>query len=163
MNATKLLADSLAANAEMLKMSLADFSDQDMLQRPAPGANHAAWQLGHMINSETRMIQAIKPGAMPELPPGFSERFTPETAKKDDLASFGTKQQLLDLFSKTRQASVRFFQSLSDKDLDQPTPERMRSYIPNVGALGILLGGHLAMHLGQMQVTRRKLGKPILF
>ena len=36
----------------MLQFTLGDFSDADMLARPAPSANHAAWQLGHLIAAE---------------------------------------------------------------------------------------------------------------
>ena len=46
MTQTELLADMLNRNLEMLKATLGDFSDADMLVRPTPGANHAAWQLG---------------------------------------------------------------------------------------------------------------------
>src|SRR4051794_12687205 len=46
MTTTELMADVLAQNLEVVKSTLADFSDADMLVRPAPAANHAAWQLG---------------------------------------------------------------------------------------------------------------------
>ena len=44
---------------------LADFSEADMLARPAPGANHVAWQLGHLIVATTNLINMVTPGAMP--------------------------------------------------------------------------------------------------
>src|SRR5271170_7679494 len=55
MTQMELSADVLTRNLEMLRMTLADFSDADMLVRPCPGANHAAWQLGHLTAAETRM------------------------------------------------------------------------------------------------------------
>jgi hypothetical protein len=45
-----------------------------MLTRPVPGANHPAWQLGHLIVAETNAVNLVKPGAMPELPAGFGDR-----------------------------------------------------------------------------------------
>ena len=69
-----LLADSYAKNLEMVKMTLADFSDAEMLVRPVPGANHANWQLGHLVVSEVHIIGAL--GAkMPELPAGQDPGF----------------------------------------------------------------------------------------
>jgi len=39
----------------------------------------------------------------------------------------------------------------------------MQRMIPTMGHLVQLLPSHFAMHVGQMQVIRRKLGKPLLF
>src|SRR5437762_12590836 len=121
MTATELFADGLSRNLEFLKMTLADFSDADMLARPCSGANHAAWQLGHLIAAETQMINSVKSGAMPELPAGFAERFTPKTAGIDDPKAFPKKADLLDLLGRTRAATIKWTKSLSQKDLDQPT------------------------------------------
>ena len=52
----------------------------------------------------------------------------------------------------------------SDPDqLTHPTPGPMADFAPTVGHLVLMIGGHTLMHLGQMQVIRRKLGKPLLF
>src|ERR1035437_5690448 len=83
MNLNEHLATSLKSNFEMLKTTLADFSDADLLSRPAPNANHANWQIGHLIKSETGMLSAV--GAkMPALPPDFEARYTKETASSND-------------------------------------------------------------------------------
>ena len=58
----------------MFKMHLADLSDADLMQRPVAGANHANWQIGHLIVAETGMC--TKAGAtMAELPAGFADRY----------------------------------------------------------------------------------------
>ncbi|MGD1278558.1 MAG: DinB family protein [Tepidisphaeraceae bacterium] len=162
MNPIDLAADVLQRNLDMLQTTLADFSDADLLVRPCPKANHTAWQLGHLIASETRMISACKPGAMPALPEGFDKKFTKETAASDDPALFPNKQRLLNQLAKTRAATVAWIRTLSPADLDKPGPEPMRQYVPTVGHLVFMIPNHVAMHLGQMQVMRRKLGKPLL-
>src|SRR3954453_19819667 len=104
MTISQLLADVLARNLNMLKMTLADFSDADMLVRPAPSANHAAWQLGHLIASECWMRgNAGDAAAAGELPAGFAEKFTKETAKIDDPAAFPTKAEIFAVFDKVRE------------------------------------------------------------
>ena len=44
-----------------------DLSDSDLMVRPAPGCNHIAWQLGHMISGTAQMI-----GALGHKPPQLS-------------------------------------------------------------------------------------------
>ncbi len=54
MSSIELLADSLQRNLDTVNGTLRDFSDADFYTRPCPGANHAAWQIGHLIAAETR-------------------------------------------------------------------------------------------------------------
>jgi DinB superfamily len=157
------MAAALQQNLEMVKMTLADFSDADMLVRPLANANHTAWQVGHVICSETRMIEAVKPGFMPKLPAGFADKFTKATATSNDPAAFPSKAELLGAYQQQRDATIAWAQSLSSADLDVATPEPMRSFIPTIASLVMLIPSHLTMHVGQIQVIRRKLGKPILF
>ena len=42
---TELMSDFVTRNCDILKMTLADFTAEEMLARPVPGANHAAWQV----------------------------------------------------------------------------------------------------------------------
>src|SRR5439155_26929461 len=128
MNINDLVADVLARNLEFLKMSIADLSDADLMVRPAPGANHAAWQLGHLVVAEKGMISAVRPGSMPELPAGFEQRFTPETCKIDDPKAFVKKADLIDALTKVRGATIQWAKGLTPKDMDQPAPERMRQF-----------------------------------
>jgi hypothetical protein len=162
MNTNQTYTDSLSSNLEMLKMTLADLSDADMLVRPAPGANHAAWQLGHLATAEAKMVAGVK-GVAPELPAGFAERFKKDAAKSDDAAAFPKKQELLDTLAKVRATSIEWVKTLTPEQMDQASPESIRPFCPKVGHLPGLLGEHTAMHVGQFQVLRRKLGKPVLF
>jgi hypothetical protein len=165
MAAIEMIIQSLNRSLEMMKPTLAEMSDTDMLTRPCPGANHPLWQIGHLCVAETKMVDAIKPGAMPELPAGFFEKF--ENNKKtnlvDDPKQLATKQQVLDLLIKTRGATIAFVKTLSPKDLEQPAPERFVKSFPTVGDLLLLPATHVIMHMGQIQVARRKLGKAIIF
>ena len=163
MTAGELLADALARDVNLLKGTLGDFTDADMLVRPAPAANHAAWQLGHTIVSETNAGNLVRPGAMPELPAGFAARFAKDKAQSNHAGDFPGKNELIAQFEKTRQGTVAWARALTPDDLGAPTPEKLRGWAPTVGALALALSGHLAMHIGQFQVVRRALGKPVLF
>ena len=160
MTVNEFLMGNLNQTLGMLKMTLADMSDADLMQRPAAGANHGNWQIGHLIVSETHLVGkcGVK---MPELPAGFAEHYTKETAKSDEASMFIGKAALLEQFEKTRAATIAFAQTATAAQLDAVSP--MPQLCPKVADVLGLAGGHIWMHLGQIQVLRRKLGKPILF
>ncbi len=163
MSQNTLLVEVLRGNTGILGMTLADMTDADLIQRPVPSANNALWQLGHLIVSEAMMVNACAGKNVIELPAGFAERFTKETAGVNDPAKLGTKADLLALVIKTHNATADWVATLAPVDLAKPAPEMMRSMCPTVGHLIHIFPMHIAMHLGQIQVLRRKLGKPILF
>jgi hypothetical protein len=155
---------ALSATQNMMGMYLSDLSDADLLVRPAPAANHIAWQLGHLINSEPMLLaNYFSPGNYPELPAGFAEQHNKVTAKAETAAGFGTKKNYVDLFNKMRNATLSAVEKMPDKDLDRPTQGDMAKFAPTLGALLILQSNHTLMHMGQFTVVRRKLGKPVLF
>jgi uncharacterized damage-inducible protein DinB len=165
MNSIELIAKGLKQSHDMLMMTLSDFTEAEMLTRPCPGANHPLWQIGHLCVAETFITSTIKPGSMPELPAGFKEKF--ENNKKtnlvDDPKQLASKAQVLELFGKTHQALIAFTKSLSDADLDKPAPEKFKSHFATLGELMVMQVTHVSMHMGQIQVARRKLGKPVMF
>ena len=160
MNVNESFAAGLKQNLEMFKMHLADLSDADLMVRPVPGANHANWQVGHLIVAETGML--TKSGAkMPELPAGFAERYKKETSTSDDASKFATKADLIAQLEKVRAATIAFAKTVTTAQLDAPSP--FPQMAPTVADLLFLCSGHALMHVGQIQVLRRKLNKPILF
>jgi len=158
--ANEYIAASLGFTLGMLKMHLADMTDAELMMRPVPNANHPNWQIGHLIAAEHGMMSSI--GAkMPELPAGFAAAYGKETHTSDDASKFAKKDELLALFDKTRGATIAFAGTLTDAQLKAPSP--MPQFFPTVADFVGLGGPHIAMHIGQIQVLRRKLGKPILF
>ena len=65
--AISMLAKNLAGNFEMLKNHLSDFTDADMMVRPVPHANHAAWQVGHLLFFENMVAGIYAPSAVQKL------------------------------------------------------------------------------------------------
>src|SRR4051812_16599167 len=93
----------LTANASILKNYLSDLTDADLLVRPDPGANHIAWQLGHLIAAEATFFTSKVPGAKsPELPAGFAERHGKDRAANDGADGFLTKAEYLAAYDKVR-------------------------------------------------------------
>jgi hypothetical protein len=162
MKATEALKTALSSTQSILNTYLSDLSDADLLVRPVPEANHLAWQLGHLINSEV-FLGGVLPGARyPALPAGFGEQYAKETSKQADNKGYLPKAAYLDLFNKVRLATIEITSALSDADLDKPNTGPVGTFAPTMGALIVLLANHTLMHGGQAVVLRRKLGKPIL-
>lgn len=156
-DAIKLCLDA----AEMVcMMYLQDLSDEDMFVRPAPGANHINWQLGHLIASEYEMLHEIRPHAPSKLPEGFEEQYAKATAGSDNPADFRTKEELLEIYKAQRQVSLEF---LAGENPDEFDKESGVPYAPTVGSLYSMLGSHWMMHSGQWVIVRRLQGRPPLF
>ena len=160
MTLNEFFAGSLKGSLEMLKMHLGDMTDADLMLRPAPGANHANWQIGHLIASEVYLVTKAG-GKAVELPAGFAEMYSKETVKSDDPSKFARKADLIATFEKVRAGTIAWAKGLTMAQLEAPSP--MPNFLPTVADLANLGNLHIAMHLGQIQVLRRKLGKPVLF
>jgi hypothetical protein len=163
MNAKDAIRTALQGTQQMLGMYLGDLSDQDILVRPVPGANHIAWQLGHLIDAEQKLLKQLPGAKFPELPAGFSDQHKTAKSAAEPSEGFLTKTQYLDLFNKTRAATLATLEKMSDADLDRPTEGQMAQFAPTLGALLLLQSNHTLMHGGQFTVLRRKLGKPVIF
>src|SRR5947209_63430 len=162
MNAIGAIRQGLKMSKDVLHMYLKDLSDADLLIRPVPGANHIAWQLGHLIAAEPFLMRTELPDAKyPELPPGFAEKHTKETSKLD--TGFQTKAEYVDLSKKMRAATLALLDGVSDSDLERAGTGRMAKFCPRLADLFLLVSNHTLMHAGQFTVVRRKLGKPVLF
>jgi hypothetical protein len=159
MNIAELLAEQYARNLGMLKASISDFSEEEMFFRPCPAANHAAWQIGHLIVAEANMVNAAAPGRGGKIPPEFVVAFSKDMASSDERSRFPSKDALLACLDTVRAASICWAKDLSEADIGAPGPENMRAFIPTKGSLSLIILEHLAMHLGQLQVIRRCLGK----
>ncbi|SFJ38261.1 DinB family protein [Planctomicrobium piriforme] len=140
-------------------MYLQDLTDEEMMHRPAPGANHVKWQVGHLIASENMMIDGILPNSMPTLPVGFADMYSKQTAGLDDPKEFHTKEELLKVYREQRAATLAALAKLSPEQFDKPTSI---DYAPTVGSMFSLQGAHWMMHSGQWAITRRQLGRPPL-
>jgi len=139
---------------------LEDLTDQELLHRPAKGANHINWQLGHLIAAEHEMTERVCPGSMPPLPAAFEEKYSKDTASSDDASKFLKKAELLKIFEEQRSGTLKALDKLSDTDLDKSTGVE---YAPTVGAMFSMHGTHYVMHAGQWAVVRRQLGRKPLF
>jgi hypothetical protein len=162
MNAKDVIKNTLDTSDAILSRYVEDLADADLLLRPVAGMNHIAWQLGHLIDVESRLVETIRPGSSPKLPEGFADNHKMDQAKSDDPSHFTTKAEYLNLWKAQRAATKAVLDSLPDAELDEQKPG-LPGFAPTVGAVFNLLGTHPLMHFGQFVAVRRMLGKPVAF
>ena len=161
MNAKDLLRHNVNLTHGITKMYLGDITEAEMFVRAVPGSNHLAWQLGHLVASERSLLEAI--GAdVPDLPEGFADKHGKDNIASDDPKDFLSKAEYFTLMEQMHAAATAAIDKTDEAGLDAPTPEKLRSFFPNVGAVLLMAGGHEMMHSGQIAAIRRKLGKPIV-
>lgn len=157
-----ILTENIQSANFVANMYLSDLTDQELLIRSVPQANHLAWQLGHLISSNNGMLTALNAPSIPALPEGFEAAHKKDKANVNDADKFFSKAMYLDLLAKQKASALALIEQISEAELSKPAPESMRAYAPTVQSVLLLLGNHLGMHLGQFVVLRRSLNKPIL-
>ena len=162
MQAKDVIRQIVELSHMVVRAYVEDLSDEDLLVRPVPAANHTAWQLGHVISGTAQMLEALGHKA-PRLPDGFAAAYTKDTAGSNDPAAFAKKAEYLSLVETVKTATLAAIEATPDSALDAPGPEPMRHYAPTIASVLTLAGEHWLMHAGQVAVVRRKLGKPVLF
>ena len=162
MSAKELLQHNLTFADVVLNSQIGDLADADLLVRQSPPANHAAWQLGHLIASERAFIESLQPGKSPALPAGFEELHSRDRAGNPSTDGFLTRQQYVDLHKAQRAATLAALESLSEADLSAEGPEKFRRMAPTVGKLFALTSSHQVWHTGQITALRRYLNKPVI-
>src|ERR1700722_17371213 len=150
MDPKQFIKRELTGNLGFLQSTLSDFSDADLFVRPCPGANHAAWQLGHLCGAECFLTGAVGAKTL-TLPAGFGELFNKSAAGIDDpkkFDDFATKAALLGLMEKVRGATIAWVDTLTVSDLDKPAPEKFQKMWPTIASLALGQTGHFGMHIG---------------
>lgn len=140
-----------------------DLKGEDLLRRPVPNANHIAWQLGHLIEAEHSLNNMVCPGSMPPLPDGFAEKHDRDAAKIDDPQHFCSKEEYLQLMETQRAGTLKLLDSLSDEELEKPSPEPIQKFGATIGAVIAGQSAHWMMHAGQWVILRRQLGLEAAF
>ena len=137
---------------------LDDLKPAEFEHQPCPGANCAAWVVGHLALVDRRRLTAL--GAeLPPLPVGFEERFAATRAAAGTQGGYGDPKELVALFDRHRDKLIAAVRTADPAKLAAavPTPHPM---FADAGEATAFMGLHTAMHLGQITVIRRMLGYP---
>ena len=164
MSTKQILQHSLGASEMVMEKYLSDLAPEVFLTRPVEGMNHLAWQVGHLISVERRLVEEAKPGSSPQLPPEFDAKHAMDKHASDSPADFHSKEEYLALWKAQRAATKQVLDGMTDAELDAPAPsEKTRKMCPTVGTMFNLAGLHSLLHAGQFVAVRRQAEMPIAF
>lgn len=139
---------------------IGDMKDAPLQQPTSNGGNHPLWVLGHLVHSESQLLDCFilgKPNRFPEYDGVFSMGSTPST----DAIQYPSLDELMATFEKMRAATLAHLDTLSDDDLDKRShaPEDFGPPFATVGACFAAMSTHVSFHAGQVADARRAAGR----
>lgn len=162
MDSKALIRQTLRGSDAFMDLYLNGLESSDLLVVPVPGMNPIAWQIGHLISVEQKIVNALEPGASPDLPEGFDEAHAKGKGQTGDPASFPSLAEYRALWQAQRAATLAAVDRATEADLEQPSPiERLRHRAATVGEAYNFVGLHTMLHVGQFVAVRRALAKPV--
>jgi hypothetical protein len=162
MYAKDIISQTLDTSDQIMRAYVTDLDEADLTVRPAPGMNPIAWQLGHLLSVERKVIDGIKPGSCPELPAGFDDAHGKEAGLSDDTSKYLEKSEYLALWDAQRAATKAVLAALTPDQMQASSSNNMRGMCPTTGHWFNFMGSHVLMHVGQFVPIRRKQGKPVV-
>jgi DinB superfamily len=160
MRATEFIKMSLENSKNWAMGLLNDMRDEPLTQPTTEGGNHPLWVLGHLVFSESQLLDVFLLGQrnrFPELVGLFDAGTTPCT----DAGLYPTMDELFVRFQEIRAASLAHLEMLNDDDLDKRSqaPEDFGPFFATVGACFAAMSGHVFYHSGQVADARRAAGR----
>ncbi len=154
--------DSFAAayrmGGQLVHRMTADLTPADFGHQPAPGANSAAWIVGHLAATLWRTADRLGAGDLAPLPPGLLDAFTQTGKPAGDQSGVGDPAELMKLFDANLARVIEAVARIPAARLTEPAT---RPGFATTFGEGVLFGAlHVAMHSGQLSLIRRSLGKP---
>lgn len=161
--ARSLLTDGFSRTADALPQLLSGLSSEELLWRPAPGANSIAWLTWHLTRVQDDHVSGVADSAQVWLAQGWSDRFDlpyppgdigfgqDETAVSAFTVS--DPQLLLGYHSATQEMTSSVVDSLRLSDFERVVDDR---WDPPVTAAVRLVSvvDDLAQHTGQISYLR---------
>jgi uncharacterized damage-inducible protein DinB len=140
---------------QFTEQSVADLSEEQMVQQPIGVPNHATWTLGHIIHSCQGLAAEL--GAEPWLPDDWESAFGYGSTPSPDLSPYPPKAEMLAVLAESADRLRHTLLTMSESALRQSLPDEMT---PTMGHLLLqVVIAHTAFHAGQLAMWRRAIGK----
>jgi hypothetical protein len=161
MTPNDLLASGIRMSTALVHRMVGDLTPAEFLHQPAPGANCAAWIVGHLATTMNRTLGRLGVEGVPNIPEDVAAKFqmTKQPAEKQD--GLGDAKDLLGLLDDQATRLQAAMLSLPAEAL-LAEPEFRPPAANNRGDMLLFLSLHSAIHAGQISTIRRSLGKPPL-
>ena len=157
--ASDVIVHALTCTHLMVNRFTADLQPAEYLHRPTPKANCAAWTMGHLALSDRNCLKKLG-GELPPLPDGFEKRFSRDEGCPQ-AGDFGDVGHIMPIFNEHRTRLIEAVKRATPAQLDTPL-EKPHPMFATLGQFLTFMAAHTAMHVGQITVIRRSLGRPPL-
>lgn len=149
------LIHTFEATVRFMEQSVADLSDEEMVEQPSGVPNHGTWTLGHIIFSCQGMATEL--GAAPWLPDDWESVFGYGSTPRSQVQRYPQKAQLQTLLADATTRLCQTVRGVNASVLRRPLSD---DAFPTMGHLLLqVVVAHTAFHAGQLAVWRRAIGK----
>jgi uncharacterized damage-inducible protein DinB len=159
MSPNDLLAAGYRMGRRMVHGFVDDMTAEEFHHQPVPGANSAAWIVGHLAVVARRTAERLGATELPILTEEFVGRFSQTKKPAGTQATLGDKAELLALLDDSIEKLMEAVLKLPIEALTGPPPTS-GPFSTNYGEAVLFGAMHMTMHCGQISTIRRSLGKP---
>lgn len=145
--------------------SLAKIDDMPLTFPTEEGGCHPLWVLGHLAFVEGLAYEMLAGGENPAAE--WASLFAPDSIPTDEAAKYPPIEKVRARYLHLREMNLQFLDSLSETDLDKPTPwqpKGVEEHFATYGKALLTLALHQMAHRGQITDAIRSVGRaaPIL-
>jgi len=134
----------------------------EMLAQPHLDANNAIWVAGHLALADNYMMSHIRP-EIDHKPEAIDARYWFGSKPTHVDANNATTEEVLAYMADRRKVLWKIFDEITEREWKTPVPSGTSfSNFPNLGHIFLFNTMHEGIHLGQLTVAHRALGKPPL-
>jgi hypothetical protein len=158
MTPNDVLAAGYRMSGGLLHRMVDDLTPEEWARQPVPGANSAAWVIGHLALTLRNGLRRMRAPDVPGFPTDLEEKFKTTKQAASEQTGYGDPKALLAIFDACLERFMALVRALPADALagaaEGPPLATNRAEAIQFGAL------HIAMHAGQLSTIRRSLGKP---
>ena len=167
MTPNDIIAGAFRSGRHMVHRFVDDLSPGEWRHQPVPGANSAAWVVGHLALVARRIAGArlgVPEADLPAVDEEAAKAFATTKQAAGDHSGLGDLGAWLKLFDECTERCIQAVLRVPADQLAAPAPTPAPGLLAPGSTYGDLLnllaGHHVALHVGQLTTIRRSLGKP---
>ena len=158
-SARDVIRQQLQNSQMLIEKFSSDLTDQEYFVPAVPGANHAAWIVGHIAVSEDFIVGKITGKGM-RLPQAMHDVFNGKSVCHAGASKYPPRRQIDELHRTTRAHSLEDLSLFPDTRWSESAPAGMNpAMFPTLGAMWGMIGAHPFWHIGQLTTNRVALKK----
>jgi hypothetical protein len=142
---------------KFMEQSVADLSEEEMVQQPPGVPNHGTWTLGHIIYGCQAMAREL--GVEAWLPDDWESVYGYGSRPTSTLSRYPKKAEMITMLTDAAHRLRQALLATNESAMGKPLPDG-GELLPTVGHLFLqVVSAHTSYHAGQLAVWRLAIGK----